>query len=200
MARLEAMAAQMLARQNGAQGDPQAWLTDLQRKEYISGQDAAQLFHGVHQGFTGVAKALEQRDAIIKTMYNVVMQQQRALQGIHGQTQQTTLDRKLDEFVRQVGRDPQDYKEFARELYHAYEGDDLDYEFPQILQRRLEQLERLSEKARSQKVAAARKSPFPIPGKGGAGAAPKGPGLTGRESSKQTADSLWEMLAQSEET
>lgn len=193
-ARLEQLAASMLAQRGGQGGGQGEWLKQLASKEYLSGADAAQLFGAIQQqGFGSVTKAFEQRDAIIKTMYNVVMQQQAAIRQLTGRTSQADLDNKLTGFVKSAGYDPEDYNEFARELYHAYEGEDLDNEFPEILKRRISQVQAALEKQKRAKVEAARKPSFPIPGKGGQGMGKPG-GLSGRESSKQTADALWAML------
>lgn len=201
-ARLESMAAAIAGRQGqqGQQGQP-AWMTELSKKDYLTGADAAALMGAIqNQGFGSVAKAFEQRDKILQTMYQLVQRQQAALNALQGTHQESAFEGKITKALQQIGRDPADYRDIAKEIYLAYEGDDLDDEFPEILRNRLEQIEKAIQRRQAQSVNQARQPKFPFPGKGGAGSAPKGAGLTGREGSLETADRLWELLGGDSQT
>jgi hypothetical protein len=80
-------------------------------------------------------------------------------------------------------------------LYSAYEGDDLDNEFPTILQERWNQINGIFNEQRQQTIERNQRSPFPLPGRGGSGTPSKAlPKFRGDETAREMADTLWEEL------
>ena len=107
------------------------------------------------------------------------------------------FDGKISNWLKEGGY-PSEAADLAKEIYLAYEGDDLDNEFPQIFANRWEQIQQIIDSQRKAKVEAARR-PL-LPGRGGNGVASKPIGLKGNESSKQLADTLWDAMQAGETT
>lgn len=189
---LKSLAAQLLQRQNGpAVDDPFSKLADA---PYVDGKTAAALFKHIQENGIGtIAKAIQERDKVIEALYGQVMNLGKQFQGIGAANAQTNFEGKINKFVSESGL-PAEAKDFAKELYLAYEGDDLDQEFPQILQNRWNQISKAISAQKAASVASARQGKFGLPGRGGNGAPSKGIGLSGKENAKQTADYLWESI------
>lgn len=193
-ARLETIAAQLAARQGGNQtnqSDP--FLTDLGGREYIDGKTAVEIVRQLQEnGLAPIANAIGQRDKVIQQLYNQLTSLTKHVQEMGGRFGQSDFDGKIQKWVAYGGYPPE-AADLAKEVYLAYEGEDLDNEFPEIFARRWQQVENIFNARREAKVNAARQAPK-LPGRGGNGSASKPIGLKGNESSKETADLLWEAL------
>lgn len=198
--RLEQIAATLASRQGGGQqGQTDPFMDELGKAEYIDGKTAVKLVQALQQqGFAPIAKAIQDRDQVITQLYKHVVQLSNQMKEMGGRFGQTDFDGKIANWLKEGGY-PAEAADLAKEVYLAYEGDDLDNEFPQIFQNRWNQLMTIIDNQRKQKVEAARKAPI-LPGRGGAGSAAKPIGLKGNETSKQIADSLWDAMQARNET
>lgn len=197
VARLESLAASLV----GRKGEPgNEFLTSLESKQYISGKDMATIMRAIHtQGFGAVKEAFAQRDEILTAMYQQLVSLNQAFGGLGSQQAEQTLQQKIAGWLKEADM-PAEAARWATELYLAYEPtDELDGEFPEILKSRWEEVGGLHAGVRAKRLEAAKRAPF-VPGKGGNGAAAKPAGLTGRENARETADYLWNVMQQREQT
>ena len=126
-------------------------------------------------------------------LYGQLKQMRDLVQGLQTNHVNTSFDSKISKWVADTGL-PVEATDFAKELYLAYEGDDLDSEFPTILKNRWEQVVGLARAAEQKRIESARKLPF-VPGRGGQGV-PSKP-LTdklAKASPAQVADELWDAM------
>lgn len=200
---LRKLATELLSRQRQSSSpntDPTAsMLEKLRQVQYLSGADAAQLFEHLQGNLGGQSQALQQRDQVIQGMHNYIQNLAKEVQQLKGTYTTQSWEGNLKGVVKQLGY-PDEAIDLAKEIYLAYEGDDLDAEFPSILRNRWEQLQNLFDSRRKAAVDAARKKPFDgIPKRGGAGSAANPLGLKGNENAKDTADKLWNMMSHNDE-
>ena len=185
------MAARQNQRQGGGNQDP--FLTDLAGREYIDGKTAVEIVRQLQEGgLAPIAQAITQRDKVITQLYQQLRQLSNQVNEMGGRFGQSDFDGKINRWLADGGYPPE-AADLAKEVYLAYEGEDLDNEFPEIFARRWQQIESILNNRREAKVAAARQAPK-LPGRGGNGSAGKPIGLKGNESSKETADMLWDAL------
>ncbi len=195
---LKQTAAALLARgQGGQQGQQggQDFLTQLASRPYLDGATAAQIVRSIQQeGFGSVVKAIQDRDTIIQNFHQRLGSMQQVLDQLSGAHTETAVGQRLQGWMQQADI-PEEAIEFAKDMYSAYEGDDLDNEFPQILADRWNQLQQINAKRRQSQVDAARSGPFPLPGRGGNGTPSRAlPTFKGNENAREMADTLWEQL------
>jgi hypothetical protein len=192
--RAESIAAELLRRQGGQGGavnDP--FLNELSSAQYIDGKMAAKLVDVIrNQGFAPVVQAFKERDQIIQGMYNELLTLRKAVQEVAGRFGNQDFDSKINNWLKDGGYPPE-AADLAKEIYLAYEGNDLDEEFPQIFAARWRQIQDAITRTQREKVDAARRAPR-LPGRGGTGSPSKPIGLKGHEKARDVADSLWEVL------
>lgn len=161
----------------------------LEALPYLSGKDARAVVETI-QG------AITQRDQVLIATLKKLQTMERALNGLNENHATQSFDSKISRWLQDGGYDP-GYSDLAKEIYLAYEGDDLDTEFPQIFASRVKQIEDLITARNAAKVSAARKTPF-VPGKGG-NTGPSSPlKLKPNASPQELADELWEQIQTSE--
>lgn len=192
--RLETLASSILT-QRANTGQPQdEFISTLQAQPYIDGKTAAKIVQELKEkGIGGVTQQIAERDRVIQYLANQLQTIQRDVQGLRGTYASQAFDGKIRNWVKQLDL-PEEAVEFAKELYSAYEGEDLDDEFPGILERRWGQLQGMFTQQQRAKVEASRKRPFTLPGRGGNGVPSQNIGLTGRESPRDAADKLWALI------
>lgn len=193
---LKRLATELLAQsrgQGGGQGND--LYAKLEGMNYLDGKTAAQLFKDLQENGVGSIKTqLQERDNVIRALYSQVVQLNNTVNGLQGNYKNNSFESLIDRTLKEKGLPPE-AKDFAKEVYLAYEGDDLDDEFPTILENRWNQLTGLFNASQKARVEAAKKKPFPIPGRGGNGTAGKPLDmLKGHESAKKTTDVLWDMI------
>jgi hypothetical protein len=193
---LKQLATQLLAMRNqGKQPAPgSGYLDQLGNKSYVSGREMAQLVRVIQeQGFGNVSKAIQDRDKVINQLYGHFLELGKKVETLSNHRTSADFDHKISGWLNEMGVPPE-AAELAKEVYLAYEGDDLEQEFPAIFKGRWDQLQSLYRAMDKRKVEEARKlSAFP--GKGGGGVPGKAiEALKGNESAEQTADVLWEAL------
>lgn len=181
--------AQQQERQRQAAGQSQDFYSQLRQAPYLTGEDAAGFFERIESGW-------ETRDKISLALVKKVQDLERTLSGLNESHVGSQFDSKIQRWVGELGLPPE-ASDLAKEIYLAYEGDDLDNEFPTILRNRWEQMVRVIQASQAAKVAANRKQPF-IPGKGGGTGPSRGLQLDPRMSASQVADELWPMFQESD--
>lgn len=154
----------------------------LRELPYLTGEDAVNVVQSI-------GEQLRQRDMVLLSALKQMQQMQRIVSTLGETHSNQSFESKIQGFLQQGGYDPA-YADLAKEIYLAYEGDDLDNEFPQIFASRVEQIEKLLEAKRASKLAAARKQPF-VPGKGGQAAPSKPLQIKPNASPREIADELF---------
>lgn len=172
----------------GGQGQNQpgnAYLESLKGKTYISGSDMAEIVGGFQS-------AISARDNALVAIYKKLEAMGGTVSSFTQAKREQDLTSKIGQFLKEGGYD-EGYRDFATELYTAYEGEDLDREFPTILKNRLEQLTKLQRAIDQKKVADAKRTPF-IPGRGGQGTPSGQLKPKGFQDAKAISDSMWDAL------
>jgi hypothetical protein len=174
------------AQRPNSQPDPYAAIEQLQ---YLSGKDAANLARQIRQD-------LSQRDQIHMATFKKLQQLDQVLNGLTRNQANTAFENKISKWLSEGGYG-EEYADFAKELYVAYEGDDLDEQFPSILKSRVDQLRKAITAETQAKLRQARPNPF-VPGKGGVSGPSKPLEFKGNESAKEMADRLFDTFRDTE--
>jgi hypothetical protein len=198
--RLEQIASSLLSRQQSSAQPTadQQFLDGLKSAEYIDGPTMSKFAQTMQdKGFTPIVKAFQERDQILQSMAQQLITLNQHVQQMQSKTGTQDLDSKIAKYVTDLGY-PTDANRYAKEIYAAYEGDDLETEFPEMLRERMDGLSNMFRNVDRQRIDAARRPS--VPGKGGSGTTGKTIGLKGTESAKETADMLWEAMQTHENT
>ncbi len=176
--------------------DPNADLIEaLRTKQYLSGEEAAGVVSAILQRVEQAQNGFNPRDTAILTIAKRLAEAEKRLGGFAQERSEREFKARISGVVKELGL-PDEASELAEEIYLAYTGDDLDQEFPSILSKRWEQLEKLVRARDKAKLEAARAKPF-VPGKGGLGSAQK-PLNTAKLTAREIADQVWEGLSGSD--
>ena len=174
--------ARQRASQQGQQPDV---FESLRALPYLKGEDAVEIVQSIGQ-------QIQQRDQVLLAALQQMQQMQRVLSGLNDTSTEASFDAKITRFLSEGGYDA-GLKNFAKELYVAYEGDDLDQDFPRILKERLDEIQTVLDTQKQAKLRAARGMPF-VPGKGGQAGPSKPLTLAPDASPRMIADQLWDQL------
>ena len=162
----------------------------LKSLTYLNGEQAASVVDHVMNEIGGLSKELSRRDMALALMYKQMKQMGTTLDRLHSNHTNTEFDSKIAKFVKEGGL-PEKATSWAKKLYLAYEGDDLDQEFPKILKTEWEEIGGVFKTSEREKVEAARRAPF-VPGKGGNGSPSRPLGQDWvKKSAKDIADAVW---------
>lgn len=154
----------------------------LRELPYLSGEQAVEVVQGITQ-------EIKKRDQVLVAALTRMQQMEQRLGGLYETHTNSAWESKINRVLTDTGYGPE-AADIAKEIYLAYEGNDLDQEFPRIFTERMKQLESLFESRKRSALERARQMPF-VPGRGGQ-AGPSSPlQLKGNESSRQIADMLW---------
>lgn len=160
-------------------------LSALRQAPYISGEQAAQIVGSI-------ASELGVRDQYILQAYKEIKRLRDVVGGLHESSTTSSFDSKISKWLTEGGY-PVEFTDLAKEIYLAYEGDDLDAEFPNIFRQRYEQIQAAIEGQRRAAAEKAKRVPF-VPGKGAAPGPSKPLTLNPRNSASQDAEALWEQI------
>lgn len=170
----------------------------LEGKPYLSGSEAAGLVKQVWEG--GVMKlagAITQRDEVIKLLYNRVMQIDKGVTGLRGQSQEQGLQARFAQVKSELNLpNTPEVDEFIQDVYYSHEGEDLDAELPNMVRARWTALQNLIRTESQKQVRNARTSVLAPGGARGGNATPSN-GLrnkTSRMDARQLADEMWPLL------
>jgi hypothetical protein len=166
-------------------------LADIRGKSYLTGEDTA----AIVENLTGEIK---QRDQILVAMAQKFQEMEKRLGVVYGNHTNQTFDSKVSKWVADAGYDVQapGIKDLAQEIYLAYEGNDLDQEFPRIFTERMSQLEQFFEARKRQAVERNRRMPF-VPGRGGAASPSKPLEFAGNASAREITEQMWPLMRES---
>ena len=199
--RLEQIAAGLVSRQQSQTSpinDP--FIQELSSAQYVDGKLAGKLMGYIQQnGFAPIVKAFQDRDQITQGLYNEVLDLRKIVKGLSDSHSGQDHDNRINQLLATNGYPPE-AAQLAKEIYSAYEGDNLDEEFPAIFENRWNQLQSIFRNVDRQRVDAAKRGQVRLPGKGGTGTPGKSVGLKGNESAKQIADALWPIIATESDT
>lgn len=160
----------------------------LKALPYLSGEEAARVVEFLQREVGNQSEALSRRDQAILYLGKQLEQVQGLVNGMHQESSSQKFDGKIRKWMKEMDL-PDEVEDFVKETYLAYEGADLDSEFPSILGKRWEQLQKAIRALDQRKVQNARPNPF-LPKRGG-GAVPSKPLKQGYKTPAQMADELF---------
>lgn len=159
---------------------------------YMNGQDAAKLAKAVMAKLQTTNQGLAVRDKILMALAQKLDTLQKGYGTLSERDTQSQFNGKITKVLDDLGYGPE-FKDIAEEIYLAYEGDDLDTEFPSLFKNRIEQLNKAFQARSKAKIDSARSKGFSFPTKGGNGNA-NGKVNNANKSAKQMADELWDSI------
>jgi hypothetical protein len=166
--------------QNGANEDVYASLRQL---PYLTGEDAVSVVQSI-------GDQLRQRDQVLLGALKQLQETQKIVQALNQTHSSGAFEAKISKWLQDGGY-PAEASDLAKEIYLAYEGDDLDDEFPRIFNERWTQIEKILDARRQQKLREARNPRAFLPGKGGAAGPSKPLELKPDASAAEIAEQLW---------
>lgn len=193
--RIEQMAQTVLQRQTAGQtNQTDPLFQKLSTAQYIDGPLMAEFITNLQQnGLAPIVKAFQERDQITQSLYKEILELRKTVNQLHGRTQEADFEGKINRWLTEGGY-PQEAKDLAKEIYNAYEGDDLDSEFPQIFAARWSQLQNIMRAQDRKRVDEAKNLSRRLPGRGGNASPSKPIGLKGHEKARDVASALWDAI------
>jgi hypothetical protein len=189
----QAAAGQQAQQQQQGATQQQTMLDQLAKMPYLDGPTAAELMRRIMtEGIQPLQQQLQQRDQALAQVYKDYKSLRDVVGKSYGKEAERDLDSRFAEIRAQQGLpDDEVIREIMQDIYYSHEGDDLNQEFPEMVRKRLEALNKTF-KARDRKtVEAAKKSPFPS--KGGE-SSPLSGKTGGYKTPQDRADELWPMI------
>lgn len=174
------------AQRAGQTGQPDVYAA-LRELPYLDGETAVNVVRGI-------AQEIQQRDQVLLATLRQLKNLQQIVAGLNETHTSSAFDSKISRWLGDWGYDP-GYADLAKEIYLAYEGDDLDEQFRSIFEDRVRQVEKLIEARKQAQIREARKSQF-IPGKGGSATPSKPLELKADASAKEIADAMFPLLGE----
>lgn len=172
--------------------DPRATMRDrLSKLQYLNGEEAAQLYEDLHSQFEQRDQALQTRDMALRVIAMKVSEALSRIDELSQRNTSTDLKGKIAKFKSELGL-PDGTEEFLEDLYSAYEGEDLDTEFPNIVKARWEQVTSAIRALDKAKVEQAKKARF-VPGRGGT-LSPSKPIDVSDMDAREAADFFWKQM------
>lgn len=154
---------------------------------YLSGKDAAQLLRQ-ERG------QLQQTNQVLIAALKKMQAMEATLGTLNSSHTSSAFNGKISNWLQEGGYPPE-AADLAKEIYLAYEGDDLDNEFPQIFKNRFDQMERIFTARRDAKVRANRPQPF-VPGRGGMASPSKPLEVKPESNARELADQLFGLFGE----
>lgn len=180
-ARQQLEQSQRQATQVTGSADPYEQLRQL---PYLDGQQAAAVVESI-------AGQIRQRDMILLGALQQMQQMQQIVQQLNSSAVSANWEGQIDRWLQDGGY-PAEAKDLAKEIYLAYEGDNLNEEFPEIFKARWNQIEKLIDARRQASLRQAR--PTFVPGRGGNTGPSQPLKLKPSASAQEIADQLWPAL------
>jgi hypothetical protein len=178
------------ASQRGGQNQPggsanQDVFGDLKKLPYLNGEQA----HAMAQS---IAEQIKTRDMVTLGMLKQFQALKSTVEQLNGAHVNNRFEGVISGAMKQHGI-PDELKDWAKEVYLAYEGDDLDSEYPTIIQNRWEQMKKVLSAQQKVQLEQAKARKW-VPGVGGNAVPSKPLQFKGDESASSVAESLWESL------
>jgi len=189
----QAAAGQQAQQQQGAT-QQQSMLDQLAKMPYLDGPTAAELMRRIMvEGIQPLQHQLQQRDQALAQVYKDYKSLRDVVGKSYGKQAERDLDTRFEEIRTQQGLpDDEVVREIMRDIYHSHEGDDLDAQFPEMVRKRLEALQKTFRDKDRKAAETAKKSPFPS--KGGESSPISGK-TGGYKTPQDRADELWPMIS-----
>lgn len=163
---------------------------------YLTGEDAYSLAEQLKQEYGVYGQELSKRDQILTILAQELLNLKQGFGSVQNERASASFETKIGNWVKELGLPPE-ANDLAKEIYLAYEGPDLDAEFPSILRNRWEGLQKLFRQTESKRIAEARQRPF-VPGKGGEATTAKPLDIKPNATSREIAEMLFPLLQGSE--
>lgn len=193
-ARLESLAQTLIQKQGSTNPATDPLFQKLASAKYIDGPLMSEFINTVQEkGFAPIVKAFQERDTITQNMYQEILELRKLVTGLTSARQAEGTESKIDRWLQEGGF-PKEAKKLAKEIYSAYEGDDLDTEFPNIFAERWNELQTILRAQDKARVEEARRQGTRLPGRGGNGTPGKSIGLKGHEKARDVASALWDAM------
>lgn len=157
-------------------------ISTLRSLPYLDGETTARVVEGI-------ATEFRQRDQLLLATLSELQRMQQVVNRLADTSNMSDFDARINRWLQDGGYPPE-AADLAKEIYLAYEGDDLNEEFPRIFAERWSQVEKIMEARRAQRVASARRPAF-VPGRGGAAGPSQPLQLDPNASPKELAEKLF---------
>jgi len=188
------------AAQNQAQSQQQGqqsqsnMLDQLRQMPYLDGNTAEQLMERmVNEGINPLNQALQQRDQALAKLYKDYKELRDNVGASQGKQAEKDLDTRFLKIREEQGLPDSDVvNELMRDVYYSHEGDTLDTEYPEMLRKRWEGIQKAVRDADRAAAKVAKESPFPS--KGGQ-VSPTSGKTDGYKTPEERANELWPMLS-----
>jgi len=181
-AKVKAYEQQLQQRQSQQGGQQEDVFAALRQLPYLSGEDAVEVVQSI-------GEQIRQRDQVLMGALRKIQQMEQLVGGLTQNYSTTSFDQKINRWLSEGGYPPE-AANLAKEIYLAYEGDDLDDEFPRIFEQRWNEITKIIEARKAAAVQAARRPAF-VPGKGGAAGPSKPLEMKPNATAKEIAEQLW---------
>ena len=168
-------------------------IDQLRQMPYLDGATAAQLMERlVNEGINPLNQAIQQRDQAYSQLYKDYKSLRDIVGASQGKQAQSELDARFVQIREQQGLpDNEIVRELMQDVYLSHEGQNLDQEFPDLLRKRWEGLQKAVRESDRKSVQQARTSPFPS--KGGE-LSPTSGKTGGYKTHEERTDELWPMM------
>lgn len=175
------------------QGNTSTMLDQLRQMPYLDGNTAAQLMERmIGEGINPLNQALQQRDQALTKLYKDYKDLRDSVGQSQGKQAAQDLDTRLTKVREDQGLPNTDVvNDLMRDVYYSHEGDTLDQDFPDMLRKRWEGIQKVirdSDRATAKKAKAS-----PFPSKGGE-VSPTSGKTGGYKTPAERANELWPML------
>ena len=168
-------------------------LDQLRGMPYLDGNTAAQLMERmVNEGINPLNNALQQRDQAMSQLYKDYKSLKDSVGANQGKQAQEALDTKFVQMREQLGLpDTEIVHELMRDVYYSHEGDTLDQEYPDMMRKRWEGIQKAVRDSDRRSAKKAKESPFPSQG---GQISPTSGKTGGYKTPEERTDELWPML------
>jgi flagellar biosynthesis GTPase FlhF len=169
-------------------------LDQLRKMPYLDGNTAAQLMERmVNEGINPLNQALQHRDQALAKLYKDYKELRDNVGSSQGKQAEKDLDTRFVEIRESQGLPDSDViRELMRDVYYSHEGDTLDAEYPEMLRKRWEGIQKAVRDSDRAAAKVAKESPFPS--RGGQ-ISPTSGKTGGYKTPEDRANELWPMLS-----
>jgi tetratricopeptide (TPR) repeat protein len=169
----------------------------LQDMAYLDGKTGHEVVKALEGRLGQFEQAIAQRDQALRLLATKLAEQMNVTGQMTAAQKQAATRSRIKEVMKSL-EVPDEAEEFALDLYHSYEGEELEEKYPELLKNRWETMQKLIRAMDKERVRTARRAPF-VPGKGGE-AHPSSKLDLSRASAKEMSESLWDMVGGPQET
>jgi hypothetical protein len=177
-----------------SQASQNTMLDQLRTMPYLDGNTAAQLMERmVNEGINPLNNALKQRDQALAQLYKDYKSLKDNVGASQGKQAEQDLESRFTQIRNDQGLpDNEIVNELMRDVYYSHEGDTLDREYPDMLRKRWEGIQKAVRDGDRAAAKKAKESPFPS--RGGQ-ISPTSGKTDGYKTPEQRANELWPMIS-----